>query len=258
MDLRIAGRTVVITGASAGIGLACARVFAEEGCNVTLVARTEARLRDAAARIEGDHGVKARALCLDLSKAADLAELASHAESADILVNNAGAIPGGGLDVVDDTKWRASWELKLFGYINLCRRVLPAMTARKRGVILNIIGFAGAAPRYDYLCGSTANAALIAFTRAVGAHSSTHGVRVLGINPGPTQTERLTKLYRERAEARFGDPEKWGELVADLPFGRPAFAEEMADLVVYLASERASYLSGVVVDADGGAMYGFA
>lgn len=129
------------------------------------------------------------------------------------------------------------------------------MTARKDGVIVNVIGFAGAAPKYDYLCGSTANAALIAFTRAVGAHSAMQGVRVLGVNPGPTKTERLAKLYRERAAAKFGDAERWGELVSHLPFGRPALPEEMADLVVYLASARASYLSGVVVDADGGGMY---
>lgn len=258
MDLRIAGKSAVITGASAGIGLACARLFAEEGCNVTLVARSEGKLREEAARIESDFGVKAQTLALDLGTPAGLEALTPHARSADILVNNAGAIPGGGLDVIDDAKWRASWELKLFGYIDLCRRLLPGMIERRQGVIVNIIGFAGAAPRYDYLCGSVANAALIAFTRAVGAHSAKQGVRVLGLNPGPTQTERLVKLYRERAVARFGDAERWRELVANLPFGRPSTAEEMADLTVYLASARASYLSGVVVDADGGAMYGSA
>lgn len=255
MDLRLTNKSAVITGASAGIGLACARLFAQEGAKVTLVARTDFKLREAAAGIERDFGVKAQTLALDLGKPDELARLASHATAADIVVNNAGAIPGGGLDAIDDAKWRASWELKLFGYIDLCRRVLPAMITRKSGVIVNIIGFAGAAPRYDYLCGSTANAALIAFTRATGAHTSKSNVRVVGVNPGPTKTERLTKLYRERAQARFGDPERWEELVAHLPFGRPAHTEEMADLIVYLASERASYLSGMVVDADGGAMY---
>lgn len=255
MDLGIKGKTAVITGASVGIGLACARLFAQEGCNVTLVARTASTLREAADGIKADFGVHVKTYALDLGKPDDLATLCADAQAADIVVNNAGAIPGGGLDAVDDAQWRASWELKLFGYIDLCRRVLPAMTARGRGVIVNIIGIAGAAQRYDYLCGSTANAALIAFTRAVGAHSSRSNVRVVGVNPGPTQTARLTKLYRERAQARFGDPERWGELVAHLPFGRPAQAEEMADLVVYLSSGRASYLSGTVIDADGGGMY---
>lgn len=258
MDLRIAGKSVIVTGASAGIGLACARLFAEEGANVTLVARTEGKLKEEAARVVADFGVEAHALALDLATPAGIEALTPHARNADILVNNAGAIPGGGLDGVDDAKWRASWELKLFGYIDLCRRVLPGMIERRHGVIVNVIGFAGAAPRYDYLCGSVANAGLIALTRAVGAHSAKSGVRVVGLNPGPTQTERLVKLYRERAVARFGDAERWQELVADLPFGRPSTADEMADLTVYLASARASYLSGVVVDADGGAMYGSA
>lgn len=256
MDLGIKGQRAVVTGASAGIGLACARLFAQEGCNVTLVARSEAPLREAARSIETDFGADADFMALDLSNADALSMLASRAQAADILVNNAGAIPGGGLDKIDDARWRESWELKLFGYIDLCRRTLPAMIERRGGVILNIIGIAGASPRYDYVCGSTANAALIAFTRSVGAYSAGHGVRVLGLNPGATQTERLAKLYRDRAAARFGDAARWPELVAHLPFGRPAFAEEMADLAVYLASKRASYLSGVVIDADGGAMYG--
>ena len=256
MDLRIAGKTAVITGASAGIGLATARLLAEEGCNVTLAARSQESLQQAAASIRADFGVEVKTLALDLSQNAAVAELANHAKAADILVNNAGAIPGGGLDKIDDATWRASWELKLYGYIDLCRRVLPSMIERRSGAIVNVIGFAGAAPRYDYLCGSVANAALIAFTRAVGAHSSKNGVRVLGLNPGPTKTDRLIKLYRQMADARFGDPERWVDLVAHLPFGRPPNPEEMADLAVYLASGRASYLSGVVVDADGGAMYG--
>jgi NAD(P)-dependent dehydrogenase (short-subunit alcohol dehydrogenase family) len=255
VDLHIKGQHALLTGASTGIGLACARLLAEEGCNVTLVARSEAPLREAARAIEADFGTKAEALALDLSKSASLELLASRAQAADIVINNAGAIPGGGLDGVDEARWRESWELKLFGYIDLCRRTLPAMISRRHGVIVNIIGIAGANPRYDYLCGSTANAALIAFTRSVGAYSADYGVRVLGLNPGPTKTDRLEKLYRDRSLARFGDANRWPELVSHLPFGRPALAQEMADLTVYLASQRASYLSGVVVDADGGAMY---
>jgi NAD(P)-dependent dehydrogenase (short-subunit alcohol dehydrogenase family) len=161
----------------------------------------------------------------------------------------------GGLDQVAPQQWRDSWELKLFGYIDLTRLVLPAMLARGSGVIVNVIGSAGAAPRYDYIYGSTANAALISFTKAVGAHSAGHGVRVVGVNPGPTETERLTKLYQSRAAAALGDAERWRELLSNLPFGRPAHPEEIAEIVTFLASERASYLSGMVVDADGGAMY---
>jgi 3-oxoacyl-[acyl-carrier protein] reductase len=143
----------------------------------------------------------------------------------------------------------------MFGYVDLTRMALAPMMERGAGVIVNVLGIAGANPRYDYVCGSTANAGLMAFTKSVGAHSSRRGVRVVGVNPGPTETERLVKLFSTRAQVSLGDASRWPELLADLPFGRPATADEMADLVVFLASARASYLSGLVVDADGGAMY---
>lgn len=156
---------------------------------------------------------------------------------------------------MDDETWRTAWDLKIYGYINAARQALPAMTDRRHGVIVNVIGIAGSNPRYDYVCGSMANAALIAFTKAAGGYSSKHGVRVVGVNPGPTETERLIQLYQRRAEERFGDASRWREMLADLPFGRPAKPEEIADLVVFLASARAAYLSGVVIDADGGGRY---
>jgi NAD(P)-dependent dehydrogenase (short-subunit alcohol dehydrogenase family) len=129
------------------------------------------------------------------------------------------------------------------------------MEARGTGVILNIIGMAGRAPRADYICGAAGNAALIAFTNALGARSVDHGVRVLGINPAGTRTERYETLARARAKSRFGDESRWRELLTNLPFGRPAEPAEIADLAVYLASARASYLSGTVVDADGGGQF---
>ncbi|WP_070106396.1 SDR family oxidoreductase [Burkholderia plantarii] len=255
MDLGINGRAALVTGASKGIGLASAMALAKEGCSVHLVSSNPDAIERAKHTVEAAFDVPVRATALDLADARAREQLLASAGPIDILVNNAGAIPGGGLGAVDEAAWRAAWELKLFGYMDLARLALPAMMARGSGVIVNVIGAAGVTPRYDYILGSTANAGLVAFTQAVGAHATTRGVRVVGINPGPCATERLEKLYRSRAETAFGDASRWRELLDALPFGRPSEPEEMADLVAFLASDRASYLSGVVIDADGGAKY---
>ncbi|KSV84155.1 short-chain dehydrogenase/reductase [Sinorhizobium sp. GL28] len=256
MDLGLNGKTVLVTGGSRGIGLAAARLFRAEGAAVTIVGRDPKSADTALKSLKAGDGPSADACVADLATVKGRALIADKLATTDILVNNAGAIPGGGLDRVTDDVWRQSWDLKVYGYIDLIREVLPIMTARGNGVIVNVIGIAGAEPRYDYICGSVANAALIAFTKATGAHTARKGVRLVGINPGPTQTDRLLDLYKARAEERFGDRERWRELLGHLPFGRAALPEEMADLVVYLASARASYISGTVIDADGGAMYG--
>jgi len=255
MNLELNGKTALITGASRGIGLACARALANEGCAVHLVSSNAQALDAARSELAAQSAVPVRATSADLADPQARAALLEAAGPIDILVNNAGSIPGGGLQEVDEAVWRASWELKLFGYIDLAKRLLPAMMERGSGVIVNIIGIAAAMPRQDYIFGATANAALSAFTQAVGVHATTRGVRVVGVNPGPCATERLEKLFRARAEAKFGDASRWKELLSNLPFGRPSEPEEMADLVAFLASQRASYLSGVVIDADGGAIY---
>jgi 3-oxoacyl-[acyl-carrier protein] reductase len=191
----------------------------------------------------------------DLSTSEGLTAAEPALVAADIVVNNAGAIPGGGLEAVDEGTWRDAWDLKIYGYVGVCRRCLPAMRERGVGVIVNIIGYAGAAPRYDYISGSMANSALMAFTRAAGGASPAWGVRIVGINPGATQTDRLVTVSKGRARERFDDEERWPEMLAHLPFGRAGLPSEMADLAVFVASPRASYLSGVVIDADAGAMW---
>jgi NAD(P)-dependent dehydrogenase (short-subunit alcohol dehydrogenase family) len=255
MDLQLNGRRVLITGGSKGIGLATAVSFAREGATPVLVARSVATLDDACTTVLRETGVTPGVLACDLSTADGLATLLAHAGEADILINNAGAIPGGALADVDDARWRQSWELKLFGYINLIRALLPKMQARGSGVIVNIIGMAGSAPRADYICGSTANAALIAFTQAVGAASPRHGVRVFGINPSPTRSDRMEGMLRTQAAAKLGDPERWMELTSKLPFGRMTEPQEIADLAVFGCSPRCGYLSGSVLNIDGGQMF---
>jgi 3-oxoacyl-[acyl-carrier protein] reductase len=255
MDLKLQGRRVLVTGSSKGIGLAIAIAFAREGAVPVIVSRSADALERALAAIKQETGVTAQAVTADLANPEGIQQLISQTGEIDILVNNAGAIPGGSLADVDDAKWRQAWELKLFGYINLVREVLPSMEKRSNGVIVNIIGMAGAAPRNDYVCGSTANAALMAFTRAVGAASPRHGVRVFGINPSPTRSDRMEGMLRAQAVKKLGDENRWMELTAGLPFGRLTEPKEIADLTVFSCSPLSAYLSGTVINVDGGQMY---
>ena len=255
MDLGLKGKSVLITGASKGIGLACAQAFAAEGCALHLASRDPARLEAAKAEILAQHQVDIRVHAVDLSQPGSAKALAQACGTIDVLVNNAGAIPGGSVEAIDEARWREAWDLKVFGYINMTREILPPMMQRKSGVIVNVIGLAGAKPSFDYICGATGNAALIAFTKGIGAGATNHGVRVLGVNPTATRTDRIITLSKARAKTTLGDESRWEELLTNMPFGRIAEAREVADVVLYCASDRASYLSGTVIDIDGGQLY---
>jgi NAD(P)-dependent dehydrogenase (short-subunit alcohol dehydrogenase family) len=254
MDLHLRGKTVLITGASKGIGAAAAEVFAEEGCDLILAARSGDALSEIAGRLAREHNIKAVAHPADLRVAADLNRLAEAADAAnvDVLVNNAGDIPGGSLERVDEETWRHAWELKVFGYINLTRLIYAGMKARGGGVIVNDIGSAGERFDFNYIAGSAGNAALMALTRALGSRSLEDGIRVVGINPGPVETDRIVTLTKAQAQARFGDAARYRELMARFPLGRPAKPREIADLMAFLASERSGYTSGVIFTVDGG------
>jgi NAD(P)-dependent dehydrogenase (short-subunit alcohol dehydrogenase family) len=255
MEFDMKGKQVLITGGSKGIGLACAKAFAAEGCDLHLVARGVEQLETAQSEIVEAASVEVTLHAIDLSRPGAVEAVAESCGPVDVLVNNAGAIPGGSIETMDEALWRAAWDLKVFGYINMTREILPKMITRGSGVIVNVIGLAGAKPSYDYICGAAGNAALMAFTRGVGAGTTRHGVRVVGVNPTVTRTERTMALYKQRAQAAYGDENRWEELLADLPFGRQAEPQEVADLVVFCASDRASYLSGTVIDIDGGKLH---
>ena len=191
MDLHLRGKSVLITGASKGIGAATAEAFAEEGCNVHLATRSTEAMQALAERFRTAHQVNVTAHTVDLRKSDDLHRLARETAGVDILVNNAGDIPGGSLDKIDEATWRHAWELKVFGYINLTRLVHADMKSRNHGVIVNIIGAAGERFNYDYITGSAGNAALMAFIKSLGGRSLHYGVASLGSIPGrskPTAT----------------------------------------------------------------------
>lgn len=252
MQLGLENRVAVVTGASKGIGLAVARGLAAEGCSVHLVARDSGMLEKAAAGIRTDFRVSATVHALDLSRSESIAALVASIGAPDILVNNAGAIPGGDLQAIDEARWRAAWDLKVFGYINMSRAFYASMQKRGRGVIINVTGLAADRLDSGYIAGSTGNAGLNAFTRTLGSYSLEHGIRVLAVSPGAVETDRIVMLMRSRAADRLGDPERWREFLKGLPLGRPATVDEVADVVVFAASDRASYVSGVVITVDGG------
>ncbi|MBR0673217.1 short-chain dehydrogenase/reductase [Neoroseomonas soli] len=255
MDMQLQGKRVLVTGGSKGIGLACAEAFAAEGCDVVLSARDPAALAAAADRLRATRQVRVETLAADLSRTEERERLHAAFPEIDILVNNAGAIPSGRLQDIPIARWKEAWDLKVIGYVHMCQLYLPAMEARRSGAIVNIIGMAGRAPRAGYIAGGAGNAALIAFTSALGAAVQANGVKVVGINPAVTKTDRMLTQARTNAKLRFGDEERWAETLTNLPFGRPIEAGEIADLAVFLASPRGHYVNGTVVDVDGGGMF---
>ena len=252
MDLHLRGKRVLITGASKGIGAAGAEVFAEEGCDVIIAARSADALKDLSQRLRSAHQVNVTPHVVDLRDGKALAKLAEASGNIDILVNNAGDIPQGTLLSLDEEKWRHAWELKVYGYINLTRLIYANMKARGHGVIVNILGAAGERLNSGYIAGSTGNAGLMAFTRALGSRSLADNIRVVGINPGPVETDRMTTRLKYTAKEQFGDESRWRELTKNMPLGRAASTREIADMMAFLASDRSAYTTGVVMTIDGG------
>ena len=253
MDLKIAGQRALITGGSKGIGQAVANVLADEGCHLIIAARDQVALDQTAAAIRSRHQLDVTAIAADLATEDGIRKVAREAGTIDILVNNAGAIPPGTLMDVDNETWRRAWDLKVFGFISLARAIYPAMAARKSGVIINIIGSAGEKLPPGYIAGATGNAALMAFSRALGRASTADGIRVVGINPGATATARQQMLMRHSAEKQLGDAERWREMYKAMPFGRAGTPEEIAYAVAFLASPLSGYTSGAILTIDGGA-----
>jgi NAD(P)-dependent dehydrogenase (short-subunit alcohol dehydrogenase family) len=253
MDLGLRDRRFLVTGGSQGIGFAIARGFLAEGASVAIVSRDSERLRNALAKLGKDGPVTGKAV--DLAQRGAPEAVADAFKDTDILVNNAGAIPTGDIFSVDEARWREAWDLKVFGYVNLMRAMYRHMRGRGRKVIVNVLGLGGERPQWNYVCGNAANVALMGVTKSLGGRSIDDGIRVVGVNPGGVETERMTMIQRTRAQREFGDSERWRDYFKDKPLGRAATPEEIANVVLFLASDRASWVSGAVIPVDGGFLH---
>jgi NAD(P)-dependent dehydrogenase (short-subunit alcohol dehydrogenase family) len=263
MDFRLKGKIAMVSGASKGIGRAVALGLAEEGVHVALNARHAEPLQKLADEIGRRYDVQALAVPGDMMQAADIETFVRRTVERygriDILVNNAGSSQGGTFWEVPGQTWLESWSLKLFGYIRLMQAVIPRMIAQGGGRIVNIVGNSGKQPIDTMLPGGSANAALLTITKGVADAVAKHKIIVNAVNPGPIRTDRWDGIM-ERIGRGLGKsgPEYEKQFIRDIPLGRIGQPEEIADLVVFLASERAAFLTGTSITADGGMTRGMA
>jgi 3-oxoacyl-[acyl-carrier protein] reductase len=261
VDLELKDKVALVTGASRGIGRAIALALAREGAQVALCARKAADLEDAAARLHQTTGVDALRVPGDHSTLAgvEAAVKATHDRFGriDILVNNAGAIRGGDFLSIPDAQWGEDWSLKLHGYIRMARAVFPFMQAQGGGRICNIVGAASRNPTPAYLTGGAANAALINFTKGLADLGAPSKILVTAVSPAATATERWDDMIRERSRATGRSIEDLqAEAAKAYALGRIGTSEDIADMVAFLVSARASFVTGICVTVDGGATRG--
>ncbi len=251
MDLELEGRVVLITGGSKGIGFACATAFAAEGSRIAICSRSQENIDRALSAVP-----KAIGFAVDLRDAQAASALIETVEASlgpvDVLVNSAGAARQAPPDELIPTLWREAMDAKFFTYINILDPLVKRMAQRGRGVILNVIGSGGRVASPVHLAGGAANAALMLATAGLAAAYASTGVRVVGVNPGLTETGRVaTRLEAEALLLGITLDEALQRNVARIPMGRLATPEEIAQAVVFLASAKASYITGVTLTMDG-------
>lgn len=265
MDLGLTGKVVLITGGSKGIGFACARAFAQEGAKVAIVSRDPANLARAFEQLkqEGFHVHRARADLHEPHSAADIVDEVSTAVGPiDVLVNSAGAARRYDPETLDAEAFKATMEAKYFPYIYPQQEVLRRMAERAKandggnsndaGTIVNIIGMGGKVASDIHIAGGAANAALMLATVGLAHYYARYGIRINAINPGATLTERVEEAVKlEAAQQGIDDAQALARGQAKVPLGRYAKPEEIADVALFLASRRASYVTGAIVPMDG-------
>lgn len=255
MDLGLKGKSVLITGGSKGLGLACAVAFAEEGARVAIASRSAENLAAGAATLK-DKGFDVLAIEADLRLPDAAQRMVDTAErelgDIDVLINSAGAAKRADPRKLDMQAWHDAMDAKYFTYVHAMQAVLPGMLLRSRGAIVNIAGIGGKVASIWHLTGGAANAALMLVTAGLAHAHGSSGIRVNAINPGFALTERLRAgNVAEAAAQKISVDELLRRGAERIPLGRYARAEEVADVAVFLASDRASYVTGAVLSMDG-------
>jgi NAD(P)-dependent dehydrogenase (short-subunit alcohol dehydrogenase family) len=256
MDLALAGKFAWITGGSKGIGRASASLLAEEGASVAITARTPSDLERAAQQIREATGGRVFVAPGDMTVPADVdrvvREVLEEFGAIDVLVTCAGSSPGGLLEDLTEEQWHASLNLKFMGYVRCMRAVLPHMRQRGRGSVVLVVGNDGLKPTYWETTAGAANAAGINVASSLAEQYGRYGVRVNTVNPGPVNTERWEVLEKALARDK-GIPqhEAHALAIASIPLGRICEPEEVANLVAFLASDRASFINGAHILIDG-------
>ncbi|MBO9649427.1 MAG: SDR family oxidoreductase [Variovorax sp.] len=257
MDLRLTGKHVLVTGGSRGIGLACARAFLKEGAKVSIAGRSPEHLQAAAAQLlEEGHAVGGYSADLADPRAAQNMVDAVQAESGaiDILVNSAGAARRTPFDELRPQNWQDAMQAKFFTYINVMDPVIKGMGERGSGAIVNVIGMGGKVATPTHLAGGAANAALMLATAGLAAAYGPRGVRVNAVNPALTLTDRMAEGIAADARLRkIPEADVLRDAQSRLPLGRLAMPEDIANVVVFLASPGAGYISGAIISMDGAA-----
>jgi NAD(P)-dependent dehydrogenase (short-subunit alcohol dehydrogenase family) len=269
VDLDLGQKRVLVTGGSKGIGFACARAFLMEGAKVAIVSRDAGNLDRAKAALARE-GLTVETFSANLSDADDAERVVDAVTAAlgsiDVLVNSAGAAKRYNPEQLNPVAWRAAMDAKYFPYIHTQDAVLKRMVERQSknengaaasraavGIIINIIGIGGKVPYDHHIAGGAANAALMLATVGLAHYYAPLGIRINAINPGSTMTERVDEvLDLEASRAGIDKAEALARSQAKIPLGRYAEPEEIADVALFLASPRASYITGALIPMDGG------